>query len=324
MGDEFDYVIVGAGAAGCVLAARLSEDPKTRVCLLEAGPPDRNIFIHIPAGYMKTISDPAVNWLYETEAGEGTAGRRLPAPQGRTLGGTTSINGHIYNRGQALDFDGWAQRGNRGWSYADVLPYFMRSEGRIGAGDDARRGRAGPLAVTDLDWRHPLCNAFVAAAVEQGIPRNPDYNGAEQAGVGFYQRTIHKGRRMSAARAFLRPAMKRPNLEVRTNAQATAVLFDGPRATGVAYAGGAAPGGRSRPGGKSSCRRAPSPRRACCNSPASGRETFCRHAASPCGTSSPASVRTSATTMRFASSPGSPASTASTSGCRASASSAKS
>jgi choline dehydrogenase-like flavoprotein len=243
MADEFDYVIVGAGAAGSVLAARLSEDPDIRVCVLEAGPPDRNIYIHIPVGYVKTIADPKVNWLYETEASAGTAGRRLPAPQGRTLGGTTSINGHIYNRGQAMDFDRWAQLGNRGWSYAEVLPYFRRCEGRIGPGDDRYRGRDGPLKVTDLTWRHPLNEAFVEAALARGIPFNPDYNGARQAGVGYYQRAIHKGRRVSAARAFLHPAMQRGNLEVRTDSQAVAVLLDGRRAAGVRYARGGPGGG---------------------------------------------------------------------------------
>jgi choline dehydrogenase len=245
MSEEFDYVVVGSGAAGSVLAARLSEDAGSRVCVLEAGPPDRSIFIHIPAGFMKTITDPKVNWLYEIEASWGTAGRRMPAPQGRTLGGTTSINGHIYNRGQAMDFDGWAQLGNRGWSYAEVLPYFKRCEGRIGDGDNTYRGRAGPLTVTDLDWHHPLCDAFLAGTVGHGIPLNPDYNGAYQAGVGFYQRAIHRGRRVSAARAFLHPAMRRPNLAVRTHAQATAVLIEARRAVGVRYRHGG-PGGPMR------------------------------------------------------------------------------
>ncbi|MGE4221344.1 MAG: GMC family oxidoreductase, partial [Alphaproteobacteria bacterium] len=233
--DSFDYVIVGAGSAGSVLAARLSENPGITVCLLEAGPPDWNPFIHIPAGFMKTILDPRVNWLYSMEPSEWTGGRAIAAPRGKTLGGSSSINGHIYNRGQRADFDGWGQRGNRGWGYADVLPYFRRAERRIGDGDDALRGREGGLAVTDIDWRHPLCEAFIEGAVSLGIPRNPDYNGAHQQGVAYAQRTIHKGRRMSAARAFLHPAMRRPNLTVRTRAHATEILLEGKRAVGVRY-----------------------------------------------------------------------------------------
>ena len=154
--DTFDYVIVGAGSAGCVIASRLSEDPNVKICVLEAGPPDRNIFIHIPAGFMKTIVNPKLNWLYETEPSEGSGGRRIPQPRGKTLGGSSSINGHIYNRGQRMDYDGWAQRGNRGWGFADVLPYFKRAERRIGDGDDTFRGRDGNLVVTDINWSHPL------------------------------------------------------------------------------------------------------------------------------------------------------------------------
>jgi len=181
--DTFDYVIVGAGSAGSVLAARLSEDEKTTVCVLEAGPWDWHPFIHIPAGFMYTLVDPKVNWLYKSEPSEWTGGRAIAAPRGKTLGGSSSINGHIYNRGQRLDFDGWAQRGNRGWGYADVLPYFRRSEQRIGDGDDTFRGRDGNLPITDLDWRDPICEAFIEGAVQLGIPRNRDYNGAQQAGV---------------------------------------------------------------------------------------------------------------------------------------------
>jgi choline dehydrogenase len=158
----------------------------------------------------------------------------VPIPQGRTLGGSTSINGLVYNRGQAADFDHWASLGNPGWAYADVLPYFKSMERRVG-GDDRYRGRQGELPVTDIDWIHPLCEAFIAGAVEQGIPRNPDYNGAEQAGVGYFQRTISNGWRMSTAKCFLKPAMARKNLDVRTYAQATRVLFEGTRAVGVAY-----------------------------------------------------------------------------------------
>ena len=236
--DEFDYVIVGAGSAGCVIAARLSEDPSISICVLEAGPPDRNIFIHIPAGFMKTIVNPSVNWMYETEPSEGSGGRRIPQPRGKTLGGSSSINGHIYNRGQRMDYDNWAQRGNRGWGYADVLPYFKRAERRVGDGDDTFRGREGNLIVTDINWSHPLCDAFMDGAKNMGIPRNPDYNGAHQEGVSYSQRTIHQRRRMSTARGFLHPALKRGNIDVRTSALCSRVLFGGEnskRATGVEY-----------------------------------------------------------------------------------------
>ncbi len=233
--ESFDYVIVGAGSAGSVLASRLSEDENITVCVLEAGPSDWHPFIHIPAGFMYTLVNPRVNWLYTSEPSEWTGGRRIAAPRGKTLGGSSSINGHIYNRGQRLDFDGWAQRGNRGWGYADVLPYFRRSERRIGAADETFRGRDGGLPITDLEWRDPLCDAFIEGAVQMGIPRNSDYNGAAQAGVSYVQRIIRNGRRVSAARGFLHPAMKRPNLTVRTHAQATAIVLDGKRAAGVRY-----------------------------------------------------------------------------------------
>ena len=238
--DSFDYVIVGAGSAGSVLANRLSEDPGVTVCVLEAGPSDWHPFIHIPAGFMYTLVNPRVNWLYTSEPSEWTGGRRIAAPRGKTLGGSSSINGHIYNRGQRLDFDGWAQRGNHGWGYADVLPYFRRTEQRIAdnpaAIDDTFRGHEGGLPITDLDWRDPLCEAFIEGAVQMGIPRNRDYNGTMQAGVSYVQRIIRNGRRVSAARGYLHPAMKRPNLTVRTHAQATEIVLEGKRATGVRYA----------------------------------------------------------------------------------------
>lgn len=233
--ESFDYVIVGAGSAGSVLASRLSEDENLTVCVLEAGPRDWHPFIHIPAGFMYTLVNPKVNWLYTSEPSEWTGGRRIAAPRGKTLGGSSSINGHIYNRGQRLDFDGWAQRGNRGWGYADVLPYFRRSEQRMGDGDDTFRGRDGNLPITDLEWRDPLCEAFVEGAVQMGIPRNRDYNGTMQAGVSYVQRIVRNGRRVSAARGFLHPAMKRRNLTVRTNAHATSIVFEGKRAAGVSY-----------------------------------------------------------------------------------------
>lgn len=236
--DVFDYVIVGAGAAGCVLANRLAADGTNTVCLLEAGPSDSSILLHIPAGIYKTCSNPKYAWQFETEPSPGTANRSIPMVQGRTLGGSTAINGMIYNRGAAADFDEWARHGNRGWGYADVLPYFKRTERRLGACDPFYRGTDGLLPVTDCDWRHPLCEAFIEAALNAGVPRNPDYNGANQAGVGYYQRYIEKGWRVSAARAFLRPIARKKNLDVRTNAQATALLFEGKRAVGVRYARG--------------------------------------------------------------------------------------
>lgn len=235
MSDEFDFIVIGAGSAGCVLANRLSAGSDT-VCVLEAGGPDRHPFIHIPAGFMKTLTSPAVNWLYETVPSEGTAGRSIPTPRGKTLGGSGSINGHAYNRGQSMDFDSWSQMGNRGWGYADILPYFKRSERRIGGSDDGTyHGTDGELTVTDIDATHPLCDAFVEGCVNMGIPRNPDYNGATHEGVGYFQRTINKGRRVSPATAFLHPVMNRPNLDVRTRAQVEKILFEGKRAVGVRY-----------------------------------------------------------------------------------------
>ena len=233
--DTFDYVIIGAGSAGSVLANRLSEDPDISVCVLEAGPPDTNPMIHIPAGFMKTFYDRSINWCYEQEPGPYTQGRRIYSPRGKTLGGSSSINGHIINRGQAEDFNQWAQIGNQGWSYADILPYFRRMERRIGPADETYRGRDGYLPVTDAEIRHPLADAFIKGAVEYGIPVNPDYNAGNQEGINYAQRAILNGRRMSAARAFLRPAMRRPNLKVQTEAHVTKLELDGKRATGVHY-----------------------------------------------------------------------------------------
>ncbi|WP_316177801.1 GMC family oxidoreductase [Bradyrhizobium sp. SZCCHNRI1009] len=233
--DTFDYVIVGAGSAGCVLASRLSEDPEVTVCVLEAGPRDWHPYIHLPAGFIKTFYMKSINWGYQQEPGPYTAGRSIYAPRGKTLGGSSSINGHVYNRGQRQDFDTWAQMGNRGWSYSDVLPNFKRMEKRIGAGEDQYRGRDGNLIVTTMEWKDTLCEAFMDGAVSLGIPRNPDYNGAIQEGVSYVQRTIQNGRRVSSATAFLRPASKRPNVEVRTHAHATGVVLEGKRAVGVRY-----------------------------------------------------------------------------------------
>jgi choline dehydrogenase len=230
---RFDYLIVGAGTSGCVLASRLSE--KATVCLLEAGPRDFNPLIHIPAGYIKNIYSKTLTWNFESEPAAGTGNRRFSLPQGRVLGGSSSINGLNYVRGQAIDYDTWAQRGNPGWSYNDILPYFKRSEKRIGDGDDHYRGRSGELPITDLDWHHPVSEALIASAEALGIPRNPDYNGKSQDGAGYFQRTIYKGYRYSAARAFLRNVKNKKNLSVRTNAQATEILFEGTRALGIRY-----------------------------------------------------------------------------------------
>ena len=233
--DIFDYIIVGGGAAGSVLANRLTEDLNVTVCVLEAGPPDSNPWIHVPAGFTKTLFNPKVSWQFKTEPTEWTGGRGIATTQGRTLGGSSSINGMVYNRGQKADYDHWAQRGNRGWGYADILPYFRRSERRVGPADDTYHGRDGNIPVTDMDWIHPLCEAFMDGAAEQGLPRNPDYNGATQEGVGYFQRAIQGGLRRSAAQQFLHPAWARGNLDVRTNARARAIILDGKRAVGVRY-----------------------------------------------------------------------------------------
>jgi choline dehydrogenase len=236
--DIFDYVIVGAGAAGCILANRLVTEGTRTVCLLEAGPSDSGILLHIPAGTYKAASSPKYAWQFETEPSPETANRSIPMPQGKTLGGSTAINGMNYNRGAPGDFDEWARQGNEGWGYANVLPYFKRTERKLGACDPFYRGTDGSLPITESDWRHPLCNAFIEAAVNAGVPHNPDYNAATQAGVGYYQRYIEKGWRVSAAQAFLRPIAKKSNIDVRTNAQATAILFEGRRATGIRYVRG--------------------------------------------------------------------------------------
>lgn len=233
--DTFDYVIVGAGAAGSVLANRLTEDGTATVCVLEAGPPDRNPWIHIPAGFIKTLVDPSCTWQFKTQPTANTGGRAISTTQGRTLGGSSSVNGMIYNRGQPDDLNGWAQRGNRGWGYADVLPYYRRSERRIGFGGEGRGRETDGIPITDMDWINPVSEAFIAGCVGMGIPRNPDYNSGDQTGVGYFQRAILRGRRVSAARAFLKPALARRNLEVRTNARASAILFEGKRAVGVRY-----------------------------------------------------------------------------------------
>lgn len=238
----YDYIIIGAGSAGCVLANRLSADPKNQVLLLEAGGKDTNPLIHIPAGFIKTLNNPKYNWGFETEPEPNTNNRVIPIARGKTLGGSSSINGMVYVRGQAQDYDDWAQMGNRGWSWDDVLPHFAKSENREGATDATPwRGRSGELNVADVAQTYPMLDKVIEAAEECGYPRNPDYNSGDQEGWAYYQITQKNGRRASTATAFLDPAKSRPNLRIETHAYVTALTMNGSRVTGVAYEQNGAP-----------------------------------------------------------------------------------
>jgi choline dehydrogenase len=236
--DSFDYVIVGAGAAGCVLANRLTEDAETTVCVLEAGGNDSHPYISIPAGFVNTLYGERFIWPFVTEPANSLGGRTVAVPQGRVVGGSSSINGMVYNRGQRADFDTWAQMGNRGWGFNDLLPYFNRSETRITSGDRSLRGQTGELPITDIDWTNPLAEAFLKAAEGAGIPRAHDYNSGHQFGAGYFQRYIHKGKRVSSADAFLRPALRRKSTSLRTRAQVVSLNMDGTKITGVRYRDG--------------------------------------------------------------------------------------
>jgi choline dehydrogenase len=231
---EFDYVVVGAGSAGCVLANRLSADGRHSVLLLEAGPKDNNLWIHVPLGYGRLFKEKTVNWMYQTEPEPGLDGRTIFQPRGKVLGGSSSINGLLYVRGQHQDYDRWRQHGNSGWGFDDVLPYFKKAENQQRGADDFH-GAGGPLPVSDLVHADPLSAAFIAAAAETGIPVNPDFNGASQEGAGFFQTTTRRGRRASAAVAYLRPARGRRNLQVETSALAQRILFDGRRADTIEF-----------------------------------------------------------------------------------------
>ena len=231
---EFDYVVVGAGSAGCVLANRLSADGRHSVLLLEAGPKDNNLWIHVPLGYGRLFKEKTVNWMYQTEPEPGLDGRTIFQPRGKVLGGSSSINGLLYVRGQHQDYDRWRQHGNSGWGFDDVLPYFKKAENQQRGADDFH-GAGGPLPVSDLVHADPLSAAFIAAAAETGIPVNPDFNGASQEGTGFFQTTTRRGRRASTAVAYLRPARGRGNLRVETSALAQRILFDGHRADAIEF-----------------------------------------------------------------------------------------
>jgi choline dehydrogenase-like flavoprotein len=231
--ETFDFIVTGAGSAGCAVAGRLSESGKYRVLLLEAGGPDRNPWIHIPLGYTKTYTDPRVNWMFETEPEAQLNGRTLYQPRGKVLGGTSSINGMVYMRGTPTDYDNWRQRGCEGWDWESVLPFFKKAENQE-RGADEHHGTGGPLNVSN-PVRCPLGDAMVQAAIQAGIPANDDFNGPRQEGAGYYQTTTTSRRRWSAARAYLRDAKRRPNLTVATKAHATRVLIENGRAIGVEY-----------------------------------------------------------------------------------------
>ena len=275
----YDFIVIGAGSAGCVLANRLSEVPGNRVLLLEAGGRDRDPWIHLPIGYYRTIVNPKVTWGYETEPEPDCDGRQHLWPRGKVLGGCSSINGLVYIRGQPEDFRHWRQLGNPGWDWDDVLPYFIKAEDQE-RGPDALHGAGGPLSVSDTKHAHPLCEAYIQACDELGIPRNSDFNGASQEGAGYFQLTNRRGLRCSTAVAYLRPARKRPNLDIETEALVAALVFDGRRAVGVRYRQNGGAARRAARAARSCWRPARSARRRSCSSPGSARPGTSRSTAS--------------------------------------------
>jgi choline dehydrogenase len=232
--ETYDFVVIGAGSAGAVVAARLSENPSWKVLLLEAGPPNNSVWLHIPVGFAKNFTNPKYNWMYSTDPEPSLGGREMFAPRGKTLGGSSSINGMIYLRGVPADFSHWRQMGNVGWGYDDVLPFFRKLES-YPEGDALYRGHDGPIEVTDAAWRNDLTEAFIAAGRELGLPRNDGFNGPVQEGIGYFQLSQKRGLRNSTARGYIKPARKRPNLHIVTNALVERILIKDRRAVGVQY-----------------------------------------------------------------------------------------
>lgn len=230
--ENFDYIIVGSGSAGSVIANRLSKKKDIKICVIEAGGSNSHPFIKMPAGFIKTINDKRFNWCFKTEASQGVNNREIFFPRGKGFGGSSSINGHLYVRGQPDDYNQWAQLGNLGWGYDDILPYFKKSEYRVD-GDDEYRGKDGPLFVTDIVEKHPICEEFINGSKELGITLQQDYNSGNQEGIFYYQRTIKNGMRFSASDAFLKPALKRKNVEIHSNTMVLNIIFENKKAIGL-------------------------------------------------------------------------------------------
>ena len=232
--SQFDYIVIGAGSSGFVLANRLTEDPQNSVCLIEAGPKDSSPWIHLPIGYGKTMWDPKVNWKFETEPDPGMNQRKIYWPRGKCLGGSSSINGLIFIRGQKEDYDGWKNLGNAGWGWDDVLPYFKKAEGNDRL-DEPLHSKTGPLKASSIPKKHPLVESFIKTAVNLGVPETDDFNNLTQEGVGYYQLSTHKGLRCSTAVAYLKPIKKRSNLTILTDSQVMRIAFEGQRAVAVEF-----------------------------------------------------------------------------------------